>query len=198
MNAGFADPVMDSQAIFRALMAASAAPARAVGIAVPAIAPPQPLSPLAAALILTLCDFETTLWLDPALSSAPAVADFIRFHTGAVIVAVPAAAAFAVVSDVPNMPPLAAFGQGTAEYPDRSTTLILQVASFATGGVRFEGPGFETSRTFSATPMPSDFVHQWGRNAALFPRGVDLVFAAPRELAALPRSSRLVEAKPCT
>jgi alpha-D-ribose 1-methylphosphonate 5-triphosphate synthase subunit PhnH len=198
MKAGFADPVLDSQAVFRAAMAATAAPARAVGMAVPGIEPPPPLSPLAAALVLTLCDFETTLWLDPALAMTLAVADFIRFHTGAVIVTDPAAAAFALISDVPTMPQLAAFGQGTAEYPDRSTTLILQVTAVAAEGFQFDGPGFETTRTFAATPMPSDFVHQWGRNAALFPRGVDLVFAAPRELAALPRSSRLVEATPCT
>ena len=198
MSRGFSDPVLDSQAVFRAVMGAFAAPARVIGITPPAVEPPHPLSPLAAALVLTLCDFETALWLDPAFAASPDVAAYIRFHTSAVIVADPAAAAFSLISDVGAMPPFAAFAQGTAEYPDRSTTLIIEVASLATTQFQFSGPGFETSRTFSATPMPSDFVSQWRLNAALFPRGVDLVFAAPGELAALPRSARLVEGEPCT
>jgi alpha-D-ribose 1-methylphosphonate 5-triphosphate synthase subunit PhnH len=198
MNRGFADPVLHSQAVFRVLMAASAAPARAVGITVPGIEPPHPLSPLAAALVLTLCDFETALWLDPVLAEAPDISAFIRFHTGAKLVDQPETAEFALVSNAASMPQLMSFGQGTAEYPDRSTTLILQVASFAATGLQFEGPGFETRRTFSSEPMPGDFARQWNCNTALFPRGVDLVFAAPGELAALPRSSKLVRGAPCT
>jgi alpha-D-ribose 1-methylphosphonate 5-triphosphate synthase subunit PhnH len=195
---GFADPVLDSQAIFRAAMAAFAAPARSVAVTPPQLRLPQPLTPLAAALVLTLSDYETTLWLDPALATSADVTAFLRFNTGAVIVAEPAAAAFALISDVSAMQPLAAFGQGTAEYPDRSTTLILQVARIAATGFQFDGAGFETSRAFTASPMPADFAHQWRSNTALFPRGVDLVFSADHDLVALPRSSRLLEAGICT
>ena len=195
---GFGDPVIDSQAVFRAVMDAFAAPARAVVVRVPSVEPPSPLSAMSAAIILALCDFETTVWLDPALAGKPDVEDYIRFHTGAVLVDDPARAAFAMISDLEKMPPLDAFAQGNAEYPDQSTTLILQVDALSATGAQFEGPGFQTRRRFEARPMPTGFERQWQGNTALFPRGVDLIFAAPNAIAALPRSSRLVEEASCT
>jgi alpha-D-ribose 1-methylphosphonate 5-triphosphate synthase subunit PhnH len=40
--------------------------------------------------------------------------------------------------------------------------------------------------------MPQHFAAQWRANRAAFPRGVDLILAAPDGVAALPRSTRLV------
>jgi alpha-D-ribose 1-methylphosphonate 5-triphosphate synthase subunit PhnH len=194
---GFMDPVTESQSIFRSVMDAFAAPARAVPIAVPTLKPPSPLNPLAAGVTLALCDFETKLWLDPALANAEEVLAYIRFQTGAVIVSDPRRAAFAVISDVATMPPLETFALGSAEYPDQSTTVILQVESLMAMGLAFDGPGFETSRRFDIRPRPTDFARQWQQNTALFPRGVDLICAAGAALAALPRSSRIVEAASC-
>jgi alpha-D-ribose 1-methylphosphonate 5-triphosphate synthase subunit PhnH len=154
---------------------------------------PRPLTAPAAALVLALCDFETPVWLDPPLSAEAGVAEFLRFHTGARLVAVPAEAAYAVVSDAARMPPLAAFAQGTPEYPDRSATLVVQVREMRAGGWKLEGPGIPGHALFSAAPLPAGFVAQLQANRAGFPCGVDIFFADGTEIAALPRSTHVTE-----
>lgn len=190
---GFHDPVADSQAVFRAAMNAMAHPGRRYPVR-PGFDPPRPLAPPAAALLLTLCDFETPVWLDPPLAGEAGVAEFLRFHTGARLVLAPSEAAYAVVADTVRMPPLEAFAQGTAEYPDRSATLILQVREIGIGGWRLEGPGVPGHALFSAGPLPADMAAQLQANRTRFPRGVDMLFSTDSEIAALPRSVRVTEA----
>jgi alpha-D-ribose 1-methylphosphonate 5-triphosphate synthase subunit PhnH len=189
---GFADAVAQSQSVFRIAMEAMARPGRILGVRA-GLKPPAPLNPTTAALLLTLCDFETTVWLDAALTDTPGVAGFVRFHTGARLVGAPGEAAYAVVSDARRMLPLASLAQGTAEYPDRSATLIMQVAELNASGWRLEGPGIRGDQMFSASPLPDDFVQQARVNRGRFPRGVDTFFTTDKELAALPRSTRLTE-----
>jgi alpha-D-ribose 1-methylphosphonate 5-triphosphate synthase subunit PhnH len=190
----FRDPARQSQAAFRTIMDAMARPGRISRLAA-GFEAPAPLSTTAAVILLTLADFETSIWLDETLSGAPEVAAFLRFHTGASIVSAPEQAGFAVLADSANAPPLAAFAQGLPDYPDRSTTLILQVQGLARNGWTFAGPGIESTVAFSASPVPDDFTAQLAGNRARYPLGVDLIFAAPGEIAALPRSARLVEAR---
>jgi alpha-D-ribose 1-methylphosphonate 5-triphosphate synthase subunit PhnH len=188
---GFSNPVFDAQAIFRALMDAMARP----GTIQPAKAlpqPPQPLSPVAAAVALTLCDHDTPLWLDPALRQTAAVASWLGFHTGAPLADTPADAHFAFVAETAGLIALENFAQGTQEYPDRSTTLILQVASLDSGEkLVVEGPGINGSATIAPASLPRHFVEQWKQNRARFPRGVDVILAAPEGTACLPRTTRI-------
>ncbi|MDP3547006.1 MAG: phosphonate C-P lyase system protein PhnH, partial [Phreatobacter sp.] len=117
---------------------------------------------------------------------------YLTFHTGARIVAAPAQAAFALIADPGALPDLADFALGTDVYPDRSTTLILQVASLTDGPrFRLEGPGIKGHTTLSVTGQPTDIVTRLAANHALFPRGVDLVLAGPEGVAALPRTTRV-------
>jgi alpha-D-ribose 1-methylphosphonate 5-triphosphate synthase subunit PhnH len=189
---GFTNAVADSQAVFRIAMNAMARPGRALALPI-GVAPPPPLASTAAALLLALCDFETAVWLDPPLADGRGVAEFLRFHTGARVVASAADAAFAVVADAARMPPLAGFRQGTPEYPDRSATLILQVEMLQASGWRLEGPGILGHALFSAAPLPPDFAEQVRVNRGRFPSGVDLFFVTGDAIAALPRSTRLRE-----
>lgn len=191
ITGGFADPVFDAQATFRAVMDAMARPGK-IHPAKALAEPPQPLSHIAAAVALTLCDADTPLWLDPALRQAPAVSGWLGFHTGAPVTETPADAHFAVVADPAGLIAFENFAQGTQEYPDRSTTLILQVASLTAGDTLIlEGPGIQGSTTFAPSPLPRHFVEQWKQNGARFPRGVDLVLAAPEGIACLPRTTRI-------
>ncbi len=190
--AGFADLATGSQQTFRVLMDALARPGLIRPLAAE-IAPPAPLSPNLAAIALTLLDFETSVWLDGALDH-PDVLAYLRFETGVKIVADPADAAFALIADPAAMPPLSAFAQGVPDYPDRSTTLVIDVPGFAAEGWTFTGPGIRESVSFRPHGLPDEFGTWLADNHARFPLGVDLVFASRTELAALPRSSKLVEA----
>jgi alpha-D-ribose 1-methylphosphonate 5-triphosphate synthase subunit PhnH len=188
----FADPVHASQGTFRAVMDALARPATVVPV--PAIVWAPPLGPAAAAVALTLLDYETPVWLDRKLASAPGLTDWFRFHTGAPMTADPGRAAFAFAADAAQAPPLDAFALGTMEYPDRSTTLLLQVETFS-AGERFtlSGPGIAGTQSFTVDPLPSDFRAQLIANRERFPRGVDVILVTDDAIAALPRSVRVMD-----
>jgi len=191
IDGGFANPVFDAQTMFRAVMDAMARP----GTVQPCgelTAPPASLSAVAAAVALSLCDADTPLWLDPAVQASPAAKHWLGFHTGAPMAYTPADAHFAIVSDPAELIALENFSQGTQEYPDRSTTLILQVPSLSGGEtLHLEGPGIETSVAFAPVSLPRHFVEQWKQNRARFPRGVDVILAAPEGVACLPRTTRI-------
>jgi alpha-D-ribose 1-methylphosphonate 5-triphosphate synthase subunit PhnH len=188
---GLSDPVRQSQAMFRSAMWALAEPGKPVDAPVRLDAP-KPLGPVAAALVATLADFETSFWLDPPLAAAPDVAAFLRFHTGAKLVADPAAAQFAVIADPAALLPFSAFAQGTAEYPDRSTTLILQVETLSDGTpLVLAGPGIADTATIAPSSVPADFAARLAENRQKFPQGVDLFLVTETELAGLPRSIHL-------
>lgn len=189
---GFADPVGASQAVFRRLMEAMARPG-SIHPLPDVAAPPAPLSASAAALIATLADADTPVWLDPALAKVSEVREWIVFHTGAPITGQQQEAAFALVASPECLPSFNGFSLGTQEYPDRSTTIILQVDTLTDGAaLSFEGPGIRSRVSIAPSPLPSRFAEHWRSNRAAFPRGVDLVFAAPGAVMALPRSARLI------
>src|SRR5262245_57210371 len=184
----FPETVLASQAVFRAVMDAFARPGEVKPLP-PADGAPPPLSASAAAVALTLLDYETPVWLDATLARRPQVADWIRMQTGARVTADPSSAAFAFVADPAHAPGFDAFSSGTAEYPDRSTTLVLQVESLATGTqLSLSGPGIARARTLAGEPLPPDFAARLSANRALFPRGIDVILVAPASVAALPRS----------
>jgi alpha-D-ribose 1-methylphosphonate 5-triphosphate synthase subunit PhnH len=188
---GFSDPVLASQAVFRAVMEAMARPGSVAAVDA-ALAPPAPLGTAAAALALTLLDFETPVWLDPQLADASDIADWFKFHTGASITTDPGDAAFAFIAEPARLPEFAGFCCGSMEYPDRSTTLVLQIEHLSEGdGFGLSGPGIKATRALSARPLPPDFAERMAANRALFPRGLDIILTCGRTLAALPRSVHL-------
>jgi len=187
VTAGFAEPVLAAQATFRVVMDVMARPGTIQLLA--GISAPAPLSASAAAIALTLLDYETPFWLDAPLADSRDVGRFISFHTGARVTADPAAAAFAFVAAPAAAPPFARFAQGSAEYPDRSTSLVLQVAHLAEGeGMVLRGPGIASTRRLAASPLPANFLDQLADNRAQFPRGVDILLASADAVAGLPRS----------
>jgi alpha-D-ribose 1-methylphosphonate 5-triphosphate synthase subunit PhnH len=189
---GLADPPHDAQRLFRGVLEGFSHPGRIVTLPQPP-AGVGPLSAAATALVLTLVDRDTPLWLAPSFDVA-AVRDFVRFHTGAPIVAREAEALFALVTPE-RAPLLDGFAIGTDPYPDRSATLIVELPSLSTGPERFlRGPGIQDRATSRLSGLPDSFWSEWKANNALFPCGVDVVFTAGAELLALPRSIIVVEA----
>ena len=190
---GFADPVFDAQSAFRAVLSALSRPGIPAPLAT-ALAPPAPLTPELAALALALADPDAPLWLDASLAANPGVAAYLRFHTGAPIVSDPAEAAFALVADPLQAPNFGKLALGTHLYPDRSTTLVLAVASFDGGSpMRLRGPGILGDITVAAAPRLDGFTDELRANATTFPRGVDCVLVCPGAVVGIPRSSRIVE-----
>jgi alpha-D-ribose 1-methylphosphonate 5-triphosphate synthase subunit PhnH len=193
---GFADPVRDARDVFRAVLDAMAEPGRVIPVDGITEAP-APLSPVAAAVVATLADFETTVWRDETLSTE-AIAAWIAFHTGAPPTDDASAAAFAVIGDAAGAPGWETFAVGTDVDPSLSTTAILQVAGFdatlpGTRRFRLTGPGIETTRDVTIAGAPADLAARAAANRALFPRGVDLVLAGPQAVMALPRTTRIEE-----
>lgn len=191
--AGFSDPVQDAQTVFRHVMTALSEPCRARALPPSVlIEAPGPLGPVAAAIALALFDFESPIFLDAPLQANREVAAFLSFHTGAPIVKAPDAAHFGLISEVQHCPPLRCFAQGLPEYPDRSTTLIVQVAGFESGAdvANYTGPGLKEPQPFDVAPAMKDFDAQWQANGGQFPLGVDLLFASEKALAGLPRTAR--------
>jgi alpha-D-ribose 1-methylphosphonate 5-triphosphate synthase subunit PhnH len=191
MTGGFADPVFQSQAVFRRVLDAFARPGTVVEIP-PVVKPPAPLNVPAAAFIAAFADEGTPIHVDARIAAAAEAVGWIRFHTDAPVAAEPGAASFAVVADPVAMAPLDAFALGSAEYPDRSTTLVIQVEDLSSEtGLRLEGPGIDGANIVGARPLPPDFIEWMQVNRALYPRGVDIVLASPTAIAALPRSTRV-------
>jgi alpha-D-ribose 1-methylphosphonate 5-triphosphate synthase subunit PhnH len=156
--------------------------------------PPLPLTPELGAIAQALFDHDTKVWLDSRLAASSAVREWLSFQTSLELVSEIGEAHFALVSDIAQMPPLDVFAKGTSEYPDRSATIIMALDGFTgTQTLQLQGPGIEHVRDFAPSTLPVRFSEQWAANAALFPRGVDLVFAAPKNVAALPRSTKLIK-----
>lgn len=192
-GAGFADPVVDAQAAFRAILDALANPGTQQKLAESSDGSAA-LGRELASTLLTLSDHDTTIWLSPALD-VDAVKGFVGFHTGATVVSDPAKANFAFVALGDAMPELARCNLGTQEYPDRSTTIVAEVPALNGGAeLVLRGPGIRETQAICPVGLPADFVAQWGENRELFPRGVDLLLVAGGQVMGLPRSSRIVEA----
>jgi len=186
LAAGLADPSHDAQRLFRAVLDAFAHPGRIVSLPDPP-AGPGAIGPATAAFLLTLVDRDTPLWLAPKFDQ-PAVRDFVRFHTGAPIVAERGAATFAVLTHA-MAASLDGFAVGTDTYPDRSATLVVEVPALGAGTARsWRGPGIDGQTSVAVGGLAEDFWPTWAHNHALFPCGVDIVFAAGSQLLALPRS----------
>lgn len=187
----FAEPVLEAQSIFRAVMKAMSRPGAVQDLRCD-LSPPAPLSAGAAAVALTLFDYETPVWLDTSLAEADDVSRWLRFHTGASIVSDPQQAAFALIADAVNASDFMSFALGTPDYPDRSATLILQVHSLSGGhSMMLMGPGVDGVQMMTANSLPDDFISRMTDNRALFPRGIDVLLVTDHAVAALPRSTRV-------
>ena len=187
---GFADPVHDAQASFRVILDTVAHPGRIETLPVSlAAAPPAPLGVAAAAVALALCDIDTPIWLDAPLAAA---SRYLSFHCGAPAAPNPAHASFAFATNSAALPSLESFALGSDEYPDRSTTLVIEVGGLIPDrGIRLVGPGIRSEALLSALGLPAHFWEERAALAELLPRGLDIILVSGAELAALPRWARV-------
>ncbi|MGF7189872.1 alpha-D-ribose 1-methylphosphonate 5-triphosphate synthase subunit PhnH [Robbsia andropogonis] len=207
MLSGFADPVQGSQAAFRTALHALAHPGRLH--AMPDAArceAPAPLSMAMAALLLTLADGDTPIWLASEFDES--IRRFLRFHNGCTLTDRPEKAAFAVLSARSGdpWPALRTFAQGDAANPHTSTTLLIELpmlddtASSPSTNTSYDarsaervilhGPGIATTQTLHAIGLPADFWTQWRANQTHFPLGVDVFLVCGATFCGLPRTTQ--------
>ncbi|MFY0635378.1 MAG: phosphonate C-P lyase system protein PhnH [Vannielia sp.] len=180
LEGGFANAPEQASRAFRAVLEAMARPGRIERVE-GAQAPG--LSVAASVVLLTLVDGTTPLFLAENIDS-PALRQWLAFHTAAPLVA-RGEAVFALGS-WQALNPLASYPIGTPEYPDRSTTLIVEVGHLANEGARLTGPGIQSEARLN---LPAPEAHR--ANWALFPLGHDFIFCAGDRLAGVPRSTRV-------
>lgn len=189
LTPGFADPVHDTQAVFRTLLDALSRPGT-VGVVEKGL--PEVRATRAAlaafAALLTLCDYATPVWLaqpDTALGSA------LRFHTGAPLVDEPGLAAFAYIHEAAAMPALESFALGEAESPEHSVTLLIRVEALTGGApIVLSGPGIQHTTTIAPVGLPEHFWRERAALAPLFPCGIDCYLVCDSTLIGLPRTTQ--------
>jgi alpha-D-ribose 1-methylphosphonate 5-triphosphate synthase subunit PhnH len=178
----------DLALLFRSILGCFSKPAIAAKLTTPSDAP-LPLLPSTAALALTLFDYQTPVWLSAELNT-DAVRKFIRFHTGAAITAKVGEAGFAIMTTDEANSDWPQFNLGTHTYPDRSTTVIVQVSSFSEGvSVQVSGPGLQAPVSLQVESASADFWKRVQNSHNQFPIGLDVILASPQHMVALPRSS---------
>jgi alpha-D-ribose 1-methylphosphonate 5-triphosphate synthase subunit PhnH len=187
---GFDEPVFQSQSVFKALMDAMSRPGSIHTLDAIAM-PPAPMSRGAGAIALTLCDHDTPVSLSMPLVEA-GVPGWLAFQTGALITSDRTEAQFTFLDASSSLPALSTFSVGDQEYPDRSATIVLEIIGLH-GGIEYtlEGPGIEKTTVFAPQGLPDHFAALWQQNAALFPRGVDLILVAGSDIACLPRTTKI-------
>ncbi len=187
LEGGFADRAREAAVAVRAALDVLARPGRIREVT--GAKPPEGLSAAAGVLLLTLADAETPLWLPERLRDG-AVAEWLRFHANAPQAAGRGQAMFAA-GRWEELLPLEDWPAGEPAYPDRSVTLIVEVAALEGGPVlELSGPGID-GRARLAPILPEGAAEVLRVNAARFPLGLDFFFTAGGQVAGLPRSTRI-------
>lgn len=176
------DPIHDTRRTFRALLDATARPGTVT---------PAPTEPADHAVLATLVDHEVGLHteddrLREALATAgrltPApfeTADLIHVHGG-------------------TDGRIGEAARGTLKEPGEGATVVVRVDGLAAGAgdepadgvvtVAVTGPGVDGERRLRVAGLPAAEIEAVAAATDGFPRGIELVLAAPERIAALPRS----------
>ncbi len=184
LEPGFSTPI-EAQACFRGILQALSTPGVIVTLPT-TLTPPLPLSPAAAAILLTLADPMVTVSLEASIAAR----DWLVFHAGTRLVT-QEEGDFVYATACPS---LATLRQGDDAAPEDSATLILDVPTLNAGRIyRLTGPGIETERLIQL-PVDETFIAEWRAQSRTAPRGVDILLCAGTQIIGLPRSLSIGDA----
>ncbi|MFC5080485.1 Alpha-D-ribose 1-methylphosphonate 5-triphosphate synthase subunit PhnH [Vibrio thalassae] len=209
ITTAFEDAVHDSQQCFRLLLKAMSEPGEAVTLDLSKGF--GSMHKAATQTLLSLSDNATPIWLSESHLKDAAIRENIRFHCGSPVTEQQNSASFAVIAeqdladfDWNN----ATFSLGCEEYPDQSTTVIVELGSLANGSVAnlskggitltLTGPGIESQSVLNIGVASKAFQHflQGRQEHFAFPLGIDLILVNDESIACLPRTT-LVEVNSC-
>jgi len=185
------DPSVDSQAVFRLLLEATARPGTRVMLGPARLSvQPERLRP-ACLLLLSILDPEVSLAvLGP---DAAALATYLCVNTGVRRATALAEADFVFVTGPDSQGRIREAKCGQLDAPHSGATVVYAPTSLSDAGpvvLRLTGPGIPKERRLAVTGVSRE---EWRTLAALrdFPLGVDIWLAAPDACAAvIPRSTR--------
>lgn len=81
---------------------------------------------------------------------------------------------------------------GTLESPEGGATVLVRVGALGRGGeLRLSGPGIRGERRMAVTGLDPAWIEARSQWNGAFPMGVDLILVDDRQLAALPRTTRI-------
>jgi alpha-D-ribose 1-methylphosphonate 5-triphosphate synthase subunit PhnH len=182
---GFDDSAHGSQQTFRAIFAAMEHPGQLVTIRENPIAP-EVFNSASAATCLTLLSYETPVWTDVDWRN-PAI-NWLQFGCGSAVVTEPCMANFAIITKPATMPPLDCFRVGRYEYPEKSTTIIVQVDDILPGTAnKYSNLFVDNTAQLDLKGVPNKFWNQWQQLSGLYPVGIDIFFTCDDVLIALPK-----------
>ena len=191
ITSAFTDAVHDSQLCFRRLLKAMSEPGTQVeldrchGFGT--------MMPATSQVLLAMADNSTPLWLSQSFLQDNAATKNIHFHTGASTNATPDNASFAAIA-LTDMPTIKldelVFNVGNEEYPDRSTTLVIETDSLSSGQqFKLTGPGIKDERRIQLGELSSEVKNTLLAQGEAFPLGLDLIFVSGEQVVAIPRST---------
>ncbi|WP_333912713.1 phosphonate C-P lyase system protein PhnH [Vibrio coralliirubri] len=201
ISPAFQDAVHDSQQCFRLLLKAMSEPGTVVTLN--RCEGFGSMMSAAAQTLLSMADNATPIWLSSTLKADHAVTENIKFHIGAPIVEQTQQASFAAISaqDLHDVDwSELTFNLGNEEYPDTSTTVVIEVDSLTSGTeLSLSGPGIQSEQAAFFSGLPAGFIAHLKERQSLvkFPLGVDFIFVANQQALCLPRTTK-VEATTCT
>lgn len=209
ITTAFKDAVHDSQQCFRLLLKAMSEPGEIVTLEMSEGF--GAMHKAATQTLLSLSDNATPIWLSESHLKDAAIRENIRFHCGSPVTERQNSASFAVIAeqdladfDWNN----ATFSLGCEEYPDQSTTVIVELGSVTNGSdaspskggltLTLSGPGIESQSVLNIGVASKAFQHflQGRQEHFAFPLGIDLILVNDESIACLPRTT-LVEVNSC-
>ncbi|NDL63790.1 phosphonate C-P lyase system protein PhnH [Acerihabitans arboris] len=185
---GFTEPVHQSQRAFRLILKALSEPGAEVTLS--GNDAWDQLGRAATAVLLTLADGETPLYLCQALDG-DTLLNSLRFHTGAPLAERPQAACLALLDSRLSAAQLQALPYGSEISPELGATVLVQIDSLSGGApLRLSGPGIEHQRRV-APVLPAPLLAYLLDRPQRFPLGLDFLLACDDGLMAIPRTTHV-------
>jgi alpha-D-ribose 1-methylphosphonate 5-triphosphate synthase subunit PhnH len=155
------------------------------------------------AVLLTLLDSDTSVWIAPGLAHF-ALPDYLRFHSGVTLRTQADDADFGVVNGAAaSAALLSGLPRGSDLAPQQGATLILHVdalhcgvrdaanTDMACSTLWLTGPGVRDSVRLQVLGVPDEFWRERIAMQAAYPRGIDLMLVSAQQVVGLPRSTLL-------
>lgn len=197
VSSGFENIERDSQNIFRQVLNSFSRPGIAFDINPRVKSSASVTYSIGVSLLLALMETGSVLYTPGELIDSN-LSNFLKFHTGCKLTTIANQAHYIWVQDPQCLPSLSSCALGSVEYPEKSSTLIIEVESFKSptqlsANHTWHGPGIKEGIDLEIMGLNDSFWKERQEIRLLYPCGVDIIFCTATQIVALPRSTRVGE-----